>query len=184
MREIKEWVESAQCVEQLEEIIEQLQDALSLAQNKLGMLESDNVSSGRGILHRLRFRIKKQFDLGYDGFAPNERILIPKYAQDSRHVFVDSFLYTDEEMDELVQEGRVDKFVCRDCSGVSIEERGREIIILANSTLDILSHSLDAEEVEYLFSQFLPSLERKTVVDVGSRLGVSLYGVWLCLNCG
>lgn len=43
--------------------------------------------------------------------------------------------------------------------------------------LDFISHSLSREQLKFVFSELLPNLNGKTVLDVGSRLGPVLYGV-------
>ena len=47
---------------------------------------------------------------------------------------------------------------------------------------DLISHSMSREEIKFIFSDLLPDLTGKTVVDIGSRLGAVLYGV--CTYCG
>lgn len=40
-----------------------------------------------------------------------------------------------------------------------------------------VSHSASTQQMKYLFEDLLPDLHNKTVIDVGSRLGVVLYHV-------
>ena len=42
---------------------------------------------------------------------------------------------------------------------------------------DFISHSASLQQLKFIFQQALPDLRDKTLVDVGSRLGVVLYGV-------
>ena len=41
---------------------------------------------------------------------------------------------------------------------------------------------MSREQVQFIFCDLLPDLSGKTVVDVGSRLGVVLYGVSIVLH--
>lgn len=43
--------------------------------------------------------------------------------------------------------------------------------------LVFLSHSMSQDGLYFIFKVLLPTLENKTVLDVGSRLGAVLYGV-------
>lgn len=42
---------------------------------------------------------------------------------------------------------------------------------------DFISHSASLQQLKFIFQQALPDMRGKTLVDVGSRLGVMLYGV-------
>lgn len=42
---------------------------------------------------------------------------------------------------------------------------------------DFISHSVSREQLKFIFTDLLPDLSGKLVLDVGSRLGPILYGV-------
>ena len=42
---------------------------------------------------------------------------------------------------------------------------------------DFISHSVSREQLKFIFTDLLPDLSGKLVLDVGSRLGPVLYGV-------
>ncbi|KAJ8045450.1 hypothetical protein HOLleu_08463 [Holothuria leucospilota] len=79
-------------------------------------------------------------------------------------VNVDKFLYPDDEsIDELCEQGKLSRNYCVQCGSHQVEP------------LTFVSHSASTQQMKYLFKDFLPDLHDKTVIDVGSRLGVVLY---------
>jgi len=101
--------------------------------------------------------------------APNEFICIPKnnsfkgYTKENT-INVDGFLYTDEDIDELVESGKLQSHYCLDCNSKSI------------ATLNYISHSTTPNQLKYMFSQdFLGDTNDKKLLDIGSRLGSVLY---------
>ena len=81
-------------------------------------------------------------------------------------VHVDSFLYDEDDEEQLVKEGLLARSYCLDCGSRKIED------------LTYITHSCSKERLQFIFGDLLPSLEGKTVVDVGSRLGAVLYGAY------
>ncbi|CAG5866941.1 uncharacterized protein ACNS7B_000135 [Menidia menidia] len=81
-----------------------------------------------------------------------------------RTVHVDSFLYSDEQVDKLCGEGAMTRTYCLSCGS------------LRTAPLDFISHSFSVAELQFLFQYVLPDLSGRTVIDVGSRLGAVLYG--------
>uniref|UniRef100_H2M3M4 Zgc:109986 n=1 Tax=Oryzias latipes TaxID=8090 RepID=H2M3M4_ORYLA len=79
-------------------------------------------------------------------------------------VHVDSFLYSDEQVDSLCEEGAMSRTYCLRCGSTQ------------TAPLDFISHSFSAAELQFLFQNVLPDLSGRTLVDVGSRLGAVLYG--------
>jgi hypothetical protein len=78
---------------------------------------------------------------------------------------VDQFLYSEDDVDELVEEGKLQRHVCGKCGSRDIQN------------LNYISHSLSKEVLKWIFGAVLGNLNGKTVVDVGSRLGSVLYVV-------
>ena len=84
-------------------------------------------------------------------------------------VAVDAFLWDDDDVDDLVEEGKLKRFTCSACRS---SEHVHEV--------EFISHSLSIDEMIYLFKGLLPSLQPPpppsfTLVDVGSRLGCVLF---------
>ncbi|XP_061599691.1 uncharacterized protein zgc:109986 [Cololabis saira] len=79
-------------------------------------------------------------------------------------VHVDSFLYSDDQVDALCEEGSMSRTYCLSCGSVK------------TAPLDFISHSFSVSELQFLFQNVLPDLSGRTLVDVGSRLGAVLYG--------
>ncbi|EGC38937.1 hypothetical protein DICPUDRAFT_75483 [Dictyostelium purpureum] len=105
--------------------------------------------------------------------APNEKIIIPKnvsfegYTKENT-INVDGFLYTEEDVDELIDAGELKNNYCSDC--------GSKSIIPTN----FVSHSTTPNQIKYMFSEnVLGDLKDKVVLDIGSRLGSLLYTGYL-----
>lgn len=76
---------------------------------------------------------------------------------------IDAFLFPDDVVDELCEEGKMSRHYCSACGSKKIRK------------LDLVSHSFSAWELKWLFCKILPPLNNKVVLDVGSRLGCVLY---------
>ncbi|XP_031850207.1 uncharacterized protein LOC116435118 [Nomia melanderi] len=105
----------------------------------------------------------------FDGILPSENIVPPTIGQNSdcdamstKHF--DAFLYDNNEVVELIEEGKLDSQYCAKCGSTNVK------------LYNIISHSMSVSTMIYVFSIILPSLEGKTVLDIGSRLGAVLYG--------
>ncbi|XP_054714850.1 uncharacterized protein LOC129224426 [Uloborus diversus] len=83
-------------------------------------------------------------------------------------VHVDSFLFEDEDIDALVEEGMLSRNYCKSCSSTNI------------APITFISHSASAQRIEFIFRYLLPDLRHKVFLDVGSRLGAVLYGAYFC----
>lgn len=86
-------------------------------------------------------------------------------------IHVDSFLYTDDDLEDLYSEHKLSCNYCKDCGS-------RNIV-----PLNFLSHSASQNQLNFIFGpNFLlrkgDDLAGCTVVDVGSRLGAVLYVAW------
>ncbi|XP_072221918.1 uncharacterized protein [Leuresthes tenuis] len=103
--------------------------------------------------------------LPLDAMLPSETAAHHKMQQQTRPtVHVDSFLYSDEQVDTLCAEGAMSRTYCLSCGSIR------------TAPLDFISHSFSAPELQFLFQNVLPDLSGRTLVDVGSRLGAVLYG--------
>uniref|UniRef100_A0A131YY66 Methyltransferase type 11 domain-containing protein n=1 Tax=Rhipicephalus appendiculatus TaxID=34631 RepID=A0A131YY66_RHIAP len=99
---------------------------------------------------------------------PSENIIVPKKGENAdcdpaTTVHLDAFLYDDEAIDELVEEGKLSRSYCKACGSHD------------TAPLTFLSHSASARRAEFIFREMVPYLKDKSVLDVGSRLGVMLY---------
>ncbi|EGG13909.1 hypothetical protein DFA_11670 [Cavenderia fasciculata] len=108
-----------------------------------------------------------------DTKAPNENIIIPKnenfkdYTKENT-VSVDGFLYSESDVDELIERGKLANNYCLDCNSHN------------TSPLNFISHSTSPIQLKYIFGkQVLGNLKNKTVLDIGSRLGAVLYSGYL-----
>ncbi|KAL6106103.1 uncharacterized protein ACO6RY_07475 [Pungitius sinensis] len=78
-------------------------------------------------------------------------------------VHVDSFLYDEDQVDSLCEDGTMSRSYCLTCGSHR------------TAPLDFISHSFSISELRFLFENVLPDLSGQLVVDVGSRLGAVLY---------
>lgn len=102
----------------------------------------------------------------------SEVILYPTVGEDSHlHekncTHVDAFLYDENDVDELIDQGKLATHHCLDCHSTNIE------------SITYITHSTSKERLQYIFQRGLPSLKGKVVLDVGSRLGVVLYAAYV-----
>lgn len=103
--------------------------------------------------------------LPLDAMLPSETAAHHKMQQRSRPtVHVDSFLYDEDQVDALCEDGAMSRTYCLSCGSYR------------TAPLDFLSHSFSVAELHFLFQNVLPDLRGQTLVDVGSRLGAVLYG--------
>lgn len=90
---------------------------------------------------------------------------------------VDAFLYLEEDIDELVEEGKISREFCRACGSVDI------------GLSDFITHSFSQDQLVYLTCFLLPAMQKmgqhcRKVVDVGSRLGIVLWAAYFSAKCG
>ncbi|KAF0043778.1 hypothetical protein F2P81_002936 [Scophthalmus maximus] len=103
--------------------------------------------------------------LPLDAMLPSETAAHHKMQQQPRPtVHVDGFLYDDEQVDSLCEDGTMSRTYCLSCGSHK------------TAALDFISHSFSVSELQFLFQNVLPDLSGRTLVDVGSRLGAVLYG--------
>ncbi|KAJ7383958.1 hypothetical protein OS493_024647 [Desmophyllum pertusum] len=89
----------------------------------------------------------------------------------STTVHIDSFLYNDEDIDKLCDEGKMSRNYCEDCGSHN------------TAPLTFISHSSSLVQLRFIFQAAVPmilkcQLTNKLMVDVGSRLGAVLYGAY------
>ncbi|KAK0424543.1 hypothetical protein QR680_008716 [Steinernema hermaphroditum] len=105
---------------------------------------------------------------------PSENVLWPVNGIDSdchpnTTVHVDGFLFDENDVDDLVDQGQISRNFCRDCGSHK------------TAPLTFISHSLGADQLRYMFTSLVPlrspQMAGRIVVDIGSRLGTVLYGV-------
>ncbi|KAJ8390780.1 hypothetical protein AAFF_G00099120 [Aldrovandia affinis] len=103
--------------------------------------------------------------LPVEAMLPSESLAIEKAQQNPKPtVHVDAFLYDEEAVDSLCEEGKMSRDYCLHCGSHR------------TAPLGFISHSFSALELRFLFQNVLPDLSGKVLVDVGSRLGAVLYG--------
>ncbi|CAK9798897.1 hypothetical protein ANTQUA_LOCUS1771 [Anthophora quadrimaculata] len=125
--------------------------------------QEEQLKSIKTIITDIRERVP------FDGILSSENIVPPTIGENSdcddkstKHV--DSFLYDNKEVDELIENGKLDNLYCADCGSNNVKE------------YNIISHSLSVSDMLHIFHGVLPPLQDKTLLDVGSRLGAVLYG--------
>jgi len=111
----------------------------------------------------------------FSGVMKSEKVNYPKFGEDkhlndSNCLHVDAFLYDDDEVDALVDEGKIRNQYCSQCNSSDICPK------------TFVSHSASKERMKHIFRSCLPPLKGKTVLDVGSRLGVVLYVAYTCTD--
>ncbi|KAM9290752.1 uncharacterized protein RDI95_003386 isoform 5-T6 [Morus bassanus] len=82
-------------------------------------------------------------------------------------IHVDAFLYDDDFVDSLCEEGKMSRSYCTECGSYK------------TASLEFISHSFSLMELKFLYQHVLPDLTGKVVVDVGSRLGAVLFAGYL-----
>ncbi|XP_076442982.1 uncharacterized protein LOC143281619 [Babylonia areolata] len=96
----------------------------------------------------------------------------PNSKMNKKHtVHVDAFLYDDELLDELCDSGKLSRNYCTSCGCQDVRP------------LTLITHSASVPQLKYLFRYVLPSLQDKTLLDIGSRTGAVLYGAYLYSKC-
>ncbi|XP_028996009.1 uncharacterized protein zgc:109986 isoform X2 [Betta splendens] len=122
-----------------------------LLDNRKVMLQS--------IADELRTRLPLDATLPSETRAQRKMQLQPRPT-----VHVDAFLYDEEQVDALCEEGTMSRTYCLSCGSSR------------TAPLDFISHSFSVPELQFLFQNVLPDLSGRVLVDVGSRLGAVLYG--------
>lgn len=122
------------------------------------------------ILNSIAQDIKER--IPFDATLPSEKIISPKSGENSDcdpniTLHVDGFLYTDDDVDDLVEAGKLNRYFCQSCGSKNVKP------------FIYISHSMSKDCLYHIFNTLLPTLEGKTILDVGSRLGAVLYGAYV-----
>ncbi|XP_062824333.1 uncharacterized protein LOC103277674 isoform X2 [Anolis carolinensis] len=113
----------------------------------------------RSIAEDLRHSLPKEAMLN------SEHIALQKLQEQTKPtVHIDAFLYDDNCIDSLCDKGKMSRNYCLTCGSHR------------TAPLEFISHSFSLVEVKFLYQHVLPDLTGKVLVDVGSRLGVVLFG--------
>ncbi|XP_075388520.1 uncharacterized protein LOC142426848 isoform X2 [Tenrec ecaudatus] len=98
----------------------------------------------------------------------SEHLALQKIKQQPEPtVHVDAFLYDEDFIDSLCEEGKMSRNYCMMCGSQQ------------TAPLGFISHSFSLVELKFIYHHVLPDLSGKILVDVGSRLGTVLYGGYL-----
>ncbi|KAM7322352.1 uncharacterized protein [Alexandromys fortis] len=98
----------------------------------------------------------------------SEQLALQKLQQQPEPtVHVDAFLYDEDFIDSLCEEGKMSRNYCTVCGSHQ------------TAPLGFISHSFSLAELKFLYHHVLPDLSGKVLVDIGSRLGPVLYGGYL-----
>ncbi|KAL2745389.1 uncharacterized protein V1477_006244 [Vespula maculifrons] len=122
------------------------------------------------LLNSIAYDIRKR--VPFNGILSTEHIESPKKGENSDcesnvTLHVDEFLYDDDDMNELIDNGKLQKYYCIDCGSRDIKP------------LIFISHSMSRDAIYFIFNTLLPTLKGKTILDIGSRLGAVLYGAYV-----
>ncbi|KAI9287973.1 hypothetical protein BC943DRAFT_317525 [Umbelopsis sp. AD052] len=105
--------------------------------------------------------------------APGEEITIPKTEEYEGYtagntLHVDGFLFTEEDVDDLCDQGTLSRNYCLDCNSKNVKP------------LNFISHSASVLQLQFLYQVALANqTSGKTILDIGSRLGAVLYSGYL-----
>jgi len=115
-------------------------------------------------LEYIRNDYKTDFEEKMDHFAEKAREIsnlndLGTKASETEKV-VDSFLYPDEVLDELVEKGLFKRAVCKKCNSDENVDM-----------YEFVSHSFCNEEMAWIFE----NVPKKKLLDVGSRFGAVMY---------
>ncbi|KAM9202555.1 uncharacterized protein PS065_016006 [Dugong dugon] len=106
--------------------------------------------------------------LPLEAMLSSEHLALQKIQQQPEPtVHVDAFLYDEDFIDSLCEEGRMSRNYCMVCGSHQ------------TAPLGFISHSFSLTELKFIYHHVLPDLSGKVLVDIGSRLGTVLYGGYL-----
>ena len=149
-----------------------------------GTLKGDHLIAS--IVTRLRER------LPVSAHAPEEELVFNRgvgFEEMSKETttHVDSFLFDDDDVDDLCDQGLLQRNFCADCHSKNVKplskcffhfEARPRLQVRKLVLVDFISHSLSVMECHFLFEECLgDKVKGKLFVDVGSRTGASLYMV-------
>jgi hypothetical protein len=93
-------------------------------------------------------------------------------------VHVDAFLYTDDDVDALVDHGDLQRNYCLDCGSKNTKPLSKSIVDLfcrfdnnLEFPVDFISHSMSRERLDYVFNAMLaPDQTKKSILSKKSVL--------------
>ncbi|XP_072031479.1 uncharacterized protein [Amphiura filiformis] len=124
------------------------------------------------ILRCIAEKIRQHPNVPVSAVVNTETVIHPSVGEfsdldPSTVVSLDNFLYEDDDaIDDLCEQGLISRNFCLDCGSHK------------TAPLNFISHSASLLQLKFVFQHALPDLRGKTLVDVGSRLGVVLYGAY------
>ncbi|XP_060557407.1 uncharacterized protein LOC132717851 [Ruditapes philippinarum] len=133
----------------------------------------DDLSEGDNadvVINSIREGIRQSLPL--EGMTETEHIVKPTHGPNAdcnpaTTVHVDAFLYDEDTIDEMVEEGTMSRNYCVNCLSKQVKP------------LTFITHSASLPQIKFMFQYLLEDLRNKTVLDVGSRTGAVLYGAYL-----
>ncbi|KAJ9471999.1 hypothetical protein DIPPA_10388 [Diplonema papillatum] len=164
-------VDDAYC--KIEEIYESVKGCERTELKKLldVMIQTEEAADEKMVetVEQIREYVKTQ--LPPSGETSDEKITFPtvgEFAEEASadtSAHVDFFLYDDDDVDELAEQGLLATHYCTVCKSRKIKP------------LHMHSHSLPMETMRYIFREVLTpaELKGKMLLDVGSRTGAMLY---------
>lgn len=129
----------------------------------------DRSNTEKYILHTIAEDVRSI--VPQNAILSTETIKIPEEDLSEIPVHVDAFLYDDDDIDQLVEEGKFSRNICKDCHSQNVVP------------LNIISHSASIQQIQFAFKYCVGSLQNKIFLDVGSRLGAFLYGAYHHTDC-
>ncbi|MFH4980507.1 hypothetical protein AB6A40_007216 [Gnathostoma spinigerum] len=146
---------------------------ISVINKDENICDSTNVVEANAVLRSIAADIRNE--LPCTAVLPSENLHWPKSGTDSdikpeTTVHVDSFLYEDDEVDNLVEIGKLSRDFCTQCGSRDIKP------------LTFISHSLSVDQLRYIFVFLVPlnaTMTNRIIIDIGSRLGAVLYAAFL-----
>jgi len=130
-------------------------------------LEQESPSNEDIVLDQIKDDLRQA--LPADAMYQSENIVFPIVGENAdckpdTTLHVDSFLYDEDQVDDLCDNGKMSRNYCTSCGSK------------ATAPCTFLSHSVSTTKLKYMYKFLLPDLRGKTVLDVGSRLGAVLFG--------
>ncbi|XP_014769823.1 uncharacterized protein LOC106868885 isoform X1 [Octopus bimaculoides] len=133
----------------------------------------DQQNNSMVILDSIREDLRKIVPV--NGVIPSESIIPPEVGPNAdctsqTTAYIDAFLYDEEDMNSLGEDGKIHLHYCSDCFSRNIKP------------LTLVTHSASTAQIRYIFDFLLPDISGKNLLDIGSRLGAILYGAYLFTN--
>uniref|UniRef100_A0A0N5AV04 Methyltransf_11 domain-containing protein n=1 Tax=Syphacia muris TaxID=451379 RepID=A0A0N5AV04_9BILA len=133
---------------------------------------NNSVIEATALLRKLAVEIRTQ--VPQTAVFDSETTVWPKIGLDSdckpeTTIHVDSFLYDDDDVEDLAESGLISRNYCAKCGSRDV------------NCLTFISHSLGISQLRYMFTVLVPlnqAMRGRLILDIGSRLGAVLYAVY------